>query len=72
MQDSDMERVFSPSALEKLPEAVILPESVKASFALSNRKREIIFKILKPCSGYGKDWHLENETGFEQCDMYNM
>ena len=66
--DSDL-KLDVPKLLGKVSEDFIID---KKSFVLSNRKREIVNKILKPCSGYGTEWKLENEYGFERCDMYNF
>ena len=75
MQDYDMEDIFLPgslSPLAKLPESVLIPESVKESFTLSNRKKEIVLQILRPCSEFSQEWDLGDENGFEACDMYNQ
>ena len=33
-------------------------------------KREVIHNILKPCSGYGKQWNLDTPYGYEYSDMF--
>ena len=40
-------------------------------FILSNCRLQILNEILKPLSGFKKQWNLEHPSGIEYTDMYS-
>ena len=48
-----------------------IQDSDVSSVISLNVKMRIINDILKPESGFNKEWKLENEFGFEYEDLYN-